>query len=71
MAGRGTDFYFQTEHMLPSKLKPPGPPKNALKMLLASKSGKKQNARSEINTKNYLAEFSRVISLFAFQSDHP
>lgn len=25
---------------VPSKLKPPGPPKNALKMLLASKSGK-------------------------------
>lgn len=32
-------FYTNMMHKLPSKLKPPGPPKNALKMLLASKSG--------------------------------
>lgn len=32
-------FYTNIMHHLPSKLKPPGPPKNALKMLLASKSG--------------------------------
>lgn len=32
-------FYTNMMYKLPSKLKPPGPPKNALKMLLASKSG--------------------------------
>lgn len=32
-------FYANIMHNLPSKLKPLGPPKNALKMLLASKSG--------------------------------
>lgn len=32
-------FYANMMPNLPSKLKPLGPPKNALKMLLASKSG--------------------------------
>lgn len=35
-----TVLYTHMMQNVPSKLKPPGPPKNALKMLLASKSGK-------------------------------
>lgn len=45
-----TVFYIHAEQKLPSKLKPPGPPKNALKMLLASKSGgDKMQVRIKIN----------------------
>jgi len=52
--------YIHTIQKLPSKLKPAGPPKKALKMLLASKSGgDKIQVRLEIN-----ANLSRQILPF-------
>lgn len=52
-------FSTNMMHNLPSKLKPPGPPKNALKMLLASKSA--GDTERMVRTQNFANNYEILL----------